>query len=1253
MSFLKTQKYVKKEGQKKETYSSNNNNNYNNFGKGLINKIDDYNYIKINYIKNARKACDKGCKANSDNLRITVDDSGVEQQIRQSEQRVMRDRIANEIKPKKEKILLNVLVWNVQRLNKGVQQRDRKKAKLKWIKDKLLNWKVEMVYLVDIGKEKGEIVVNGYKKVTDGRNLLLVREDIMVQWTVSRNIIFDKESKLAFAYVLPNVQDVVFGKNILWLIKQGYAIIGDMNLRTNAWLRKATTIFKGEDTLQVGVIGRSNVSTVTFDGPSDHRAVLIKMDVEMVHRMKVMMIQCEECVAKQQIVDVLEGKAIRIKPKIKILKDHARIRDEVKDLSELIDWYLVGASKNLYLRFSYMWKSFHKEPFLGKRLPVKILESCKQHLRHEEEKKYGIIKEEWLRGAIIQGSSQVRISGSKALDYEFLQLGFIGKAMNEWLENKGSKEVALMNVVRALNDNRDNLKAETFFLIKNKKLEVFQDVRMIVVMPLLMKLLEMLILDPVLDWISAYICKRNYQMGGVRGGSTFLAIDRLRKLMVDSRGPVVFIDLAKGFDTVDLKQLGTCINEIVEDEAIRKLLNIWLVAVGNLDIAVNWNQTVKRTRGLPMGLSLSPAVFVLYVDWALMDWDRSQVVGYVDDLVIAFKEDDKELIEKEFLKFKQRLYDKGLIINMEKTKLLDGAFHNFQGDLAMVQRVKKVHYLGIDLAWREDGIASEIVYNKIQGRKVMMGDKICFIVRRLLWSGALHARLRYKAMMWAVTSVEGRANIVRDIWKILGAYMGEYSYVQMMWSCDNILRIVVDRDKLIRTLDKVKTKQWKKASFREYWKKQLKIGIQQVDNIIERCRFDPLESSDQDWEMYKLQVELWWKELREEAVLYYMQEKKNQGKQYYWNIERWLRSRWNNQTGWLQMVAWGHIKGIERPKVWFGLQMVEVLKELLQKLDESVAKEVIWNLRKCVREAKVERCDRKILEANDEQWEKIIQMKLKDAWKVLDVLIEAEEIVKKKPWEFRKNSRGKVMYTDAAFVKDVNAVGIGIVLVEDGVVVKEESYCIKEEFGHRHLEGELKAVLKGLELVQGLQWQQVELNFDYLGVYYYTTNLWNRKMQYQEKYFQRMRQIMSMIKVKFRHVTSHSGDYFNERVDWLAKNALRVHYGMQIKEFVVKPQKWKNVMLSENRIKLMKIMLKHLSMILIVIDMLFYNKEMMKRKMIDVIDQLEIRVVTDRPLIAKIENACRLEEVIRLREESEQIDKHSIELDIDPRMDKI
>ena len=126
MSFLKTQKYVKKEGQKKETYSSNNNNNYNNFGKGLINKIDDYNYIKINYIKNARKACDKGCKANSDNLRITVDDSGVEQQIRQSEQRVMRDRIANEIKPKKEKILLNVLVWNVQRLNKGVQQRDRK-----------------------------------------------------------------------------------------------------------------------------------------------------------------------------------------------------------------------------------------------------------------------------------------------------------------------------------------------------------------------------------------------------------------------------------------------------------------------------------------------------------------------------------------------------------------------------------------------------------------------------------------------------------------------------------------------------------------------------------------------------------------------------------------------------------------------------------------------------------------------------------------------------------------------------------------------------------------------------------------------------------------------------------------------------------------------------------------------------------------------------------------------------------------------
>ena len=123
--------------------------------------------------------------------------------------------------------------------------------------------------------------------------------------------------------------------------------------------------------------------------------------------MKVVMVQSQEIIAKQHVIDALEGRIVKVKPSVKIVKDHGRKWDEAKDLSELIDWYMVGVSKDLYLRFAYMWKGYHKEPFLGKSLPKKILSSCKQHLKHDDLKQYSIIPEEMLKDVASEGSAQV------------------------------------------------------------------------------------------------------------------------------------------------------------------------------------------------------------------------------------------------------------------------------------------------------------------------------------------------------------------------------------------------------------------------------------------------------------------------------------------------------------------------------------------------------------------------------------------------------------------------------------------------------------------------------------------------------------------------------------------------------------------------------------------------------------------------------------------------------------------------------
>ena len=43
---------------------------------------------------------------------------------------------------------------------------------------------------------------------------------------------------------------------------------------------------------------------------------------------------------------------------------------------------------------------------------------------------------------------------------------------------------------------------------------------------------------------------------------------------------------------------------------------------------------VKKTRGIAMGLSLSPVIFVWYVDVALRGVDKSKLSMYIDDLAI-------------------------------------------------------------------------------------------------------------------------------------------------------------------------------------------------------------------------------------------------------------------------------------------------------------------------------------------------------------------------------------------------------------------------------------------------------------------------------------------------------------------------------------------------------------------------------------------------------------------------------------------
>ena len=66
----------------------------------------------------------------------------------------------------------------------------------------------------------------------------------------------------------------------------------------------------------------------------------------------------------------------------------------------------------------------------------------------------------------------------------------------------------------------------------------------------------------------------------------------------------------------------------------------------------------------------------------------------------------------------------------------------------------------------------------------------------------------------------------------------------------------------------------------------------------------------------------------------------------------------------------------------------------------------------------------------------------------------------------------------------------------------------------------------------------VVLHYDYEGIEKWATGVWTAKNPHTKKYAAFMRNMQEKMEVIFQKVRAHSGDYYNEQVDQLAKKAL-------------------------------------------------------------------------------------------------------------------
>lgn len=133
---------------------------------------------------------------------------------------------------------------------------------------------------------------------------------------------------------------------------------------------------------------------------------------------------------------------------------------------------------------------------------------------------------------------------------------------------------------------------------------------------------------------------------------------------------------------------------------------------------------------------------------------------------------------------------------------------------------------------------------------------------------------------------------------------------------------------------------------------------------------------------------------------------------------------------------------------------------------------------------------------------------------------------------------GYAAFVDGSY--DGRGIGYGIVLIKDGVKLRELSGTVKdaELMGSRQIGGEMAAVLNALTAAVRMGIRELTVYHDYEGLAKWCTGEYKASSGIARYYLRQMGSFAGKVGVSFKKVPAHSGIPWNEDADRLAKAAI-------------------------------------------------------------------------------------------------------------------
>ena len=143
---------------------------------------------------------------------------------------------------------------------------------------------------------------------------------------------------------------------------------------------------------------------------------------------------------------------------------------------------------------------------------------------------------------------------------------------------------------------------------------------------------------------------------------------------------------------------------------------------------------------------------------------------------------------------------------------------------------------------------------------------------------------------------------------------------------------------------------------------------------------------------------------------------------------------------------------------------------------------------------------------------------------------------------FKRINTDCIAYVDGSFEKNSGVYGYGVVFIEKDSSIEEYFDSGKEESyqSMRNVSGEILGALKAAALAIEKEYSSLAIFHDYQGIASWAIGDWKCNKEKTIEYREKMLEYQKKLKISFHKVLAHSGDYFNERADVLAKKAVGI-----------------------------------------------------------------------------------------------------------------